>query len=42
MRDRRTDIALDDIELTDARTGRPARPGDPAGVHVLTLIRHRY
>lgn len=42
MRDRTTDLALDGIELTDVRTGAPARPAGPAGVHVLTLVRHRH
>ncbi len=42
MRDRRTDIALDGIELTDVRTRRPARLCDLVGRHVVTLIRHRY
>lgn len=42
MRDRTTDLALAGIELTDARTGAPLRPAGLAGVHTLTLIRHRY
>lgn len=42
MRDTTTDLALDGVELTDAHTGEPVRPGDLAGVHVVTLIRHRF
>lgn len=42
MRDRTTDLALDGIELTDARTGAPTRPAALAGVHALSLVRHRH
>lgn len=42
MRDVTSDLALDGIELTDVHTGMPARPAEPPGVHVVTLIRHRF
>lgn len=42
MRDVTTDLALDGIELTDVHTGAPVRPAGLAGVHVVTLIRHRF
>lgn len=42
MRDVTTDLALDGIELTDAHTATPVRPAGLVGVHVVTLIRHRF
>lgn len=42
MRDEKTDIPLEGIVLTDARTGEPVAIGALTGVHVLTLIRHRF
>ena len=42
MRDRWTDLGLEGIELTDARTGAPVRLSERSGVQALTLIRHRF
>ncbi|HXV93117.1 MAG TPA: hypothetical protein VD813_07450 [Pseudonocardia sp.] len=42
MRDETVDLPLDGLALTDCRTGEPVHLGEPAGVRVLTLIRHRY
>ncbi len=42
MRDEQVHLALSGIRLTDARTGVLLDLGDLAGVHVLSLIRHRY
>ena len=42
VRDRRTDIGLDGLEATDVRTGRLVALSSLAGVHLVSLIRHRF
>ena len=42
VRDERVKLPLAGIRLTDARTGRPCDLGHLRGVHVLSLVRHRY
>jgi hypothetical protein len=42
VRDERVELPLAGMRLTDARTGWPYDLGDLHGVHVLSLIRHRY
>ncbi len=42
MRELTTDIPLDGVALTDARSGAAVDLGLLAGVQVVTLIRHRF
>lgn len=42
MRDERVRLPLAGITLTDARGSEPVDLGALRGVHVLTLLRHRY
>ncbi|WP_300018807.1 hypothetical protein [Pseudonocardia sp.] len=42
MRELTVDIPLDDVVLTDVASGDPAPLRGLPGVHVVTLIRHRF
>lgn len=42
MRDELVDLPLRGVRLLDARSGGCVDLGALAGVHVLTLVRHRY
>lgn len=42
MRDEPVRLPLAGITPADARSGRPVDLGALRGVHVLTLLRHRY
>lgn len=42
MREEQVDLPLAGILVADARSGRPYDLGDLRGVHVLSLVRHRY
>jgi hypothetical protein len=42
VRDELVALQLAGVRLADARTGEPYDLGDLRGVHVLSLVRHRY